>query len=176
MSKIIAGINCVFLQILHFNNLKISFPSISFARFPFTFYSGGKISMGKKSIIGKNSKIKAKGQVIIGDGFCLNNYSRIVAFQRIQIGNNVIIANFVSILDHDHDYCIADGKMIFDGYNSKPIEIGNNVWIGDKVTICKGVLIGDNVIIGANSVVTKDIPSNYIAAGVPAKLIKRIDA
>ena len=52
--------------------------------------------------------------------------------------------------------------------------IGNNVWLGDKVTVLPGVKIGDNVIVGANSVVSKDIPDGVIAAGVPAKVIKKI--
>jgi acetyltransferase-like isoleucine patch superfamily enzyme len=54
------------------------------------------------------------------------------------------------------------------------VKIGNNVWIGDKATILGGVTIGDNVIIGANSVVTHDVPSNCVAAGNPAKIIKKI--
>jgi acetyltransferase-like isoleucine patch superfamily enzyme len=54
----------------------------------------------------------------------------------------------------------------------KPIEIGNNVWIGMHAVITAGVTIGDNVIIGANSVVTKDIPSDSIAAGNPCRVIK----
>lgn len=54
------------------------------------------------------------------------------------------------------------------------MEIGNNVWIGDKSTILDGVHIGDNVIVGANSVVTHDIPSNSVAAGMPAKIIKQL--
>ena len=54
------------------------------------------------------------------------------------------------------------------------IKIGENVWICDKVTILGGVTIGDNVIIGADSIVTHDIPSNSIAAGIPAKIIKQL--
>ena len=55
------------------------------------------------------------------------------------------------------------------------VEIGNNVWIGDKATILAGVVIGDNVIVAANSVVTKSVPSNTIVAGSPAKIIKQLD-
>ena len=59
-------------------------------------------------------------------------------------------------------------------YSKGVISIGNNVWIGDKVTILGNVRIGDNVVIGANSVVTKSIPCNTIAAGNPCKVIKEI--
>ena len=87
-----------------------------------------------------------------------------------------MIAQYVSILDHDHGTKIIDGKLDIDNYETKPIIIGNNVWIGDKVTITKGVMIGDNVIIAANSVITKDVPSNCIYGGIPGKLIKKIES
>ena len=57
---------------------------------------------------------------------------------------------------------------------AKPIKVGNNVWIGGNVTVLPGVSIGDNVVIGAESVVTKDIPSNVIAVGNPCRVIKEI--
>ena len=59
--------------------------------------------------------------------------------------------------------------------NSKPITIGNDVWIGGNCTILPGVTIGNNVIIAAGAVVTKDIPDNCVAAGVPAKVIKQLE-
>lgn len=54
------------------------------------------------------------------------------------------------------------------------IVIGNNVWLGDKVTVLSGVRIGNNVTVAANSVVTKDVPDNCIVAGIPARIIKVI--
>ena len=93
---------------------------------------------------------------------------------RIEIGSDVTIAQFVSILDHDHDYVNKYGTLKIEGYTTAPIKIGSNVWISDKVSIIKGVTIGDNVVIAANAVVTTDIPSNSLCGGVPAKIIKRI--
>lgn len=60
-------------------------------------------------------------------------------------------------------------------YSKKGVIIGNNMWLGDKVTVLPGVKIGDNVIVGANSVVSKDIPDGVIVAGVPTKVIKKIE-
>jgi acetyltransferase-like isoleucine patch superfamily enzyme len=121
------------------------------------------------------TELESKGEITIGNHFVLNPYSRIVAHKKIEIGDNVVIARFVSILDHDHAFKSEDGNFEFNGYNFAPIKIGNNVWIGDKVTILKGVTIGDNVVIAANAVVTKDIPSNVIAGGIPARVLKEIN-
>jgi maltose O-acetyltransferase len=134
----------------------------------------GQIIFKHKFRIDKNAEIFSSGLLQIGEHFVLNPYSRIIAHEKIIIGDNVTIARFVSILDHDHAYCKEGGNLKLQGYNTQPIILGNNIWIGDKVSINKGVTIGNNVIIGANSVVTKDIPSNCIAAGVPCKIIRNI--
>ena len=59
-------------------------------------------------------------------------------------------------------------------YSKGAIHIGNNVWIGDKATVLGGITIGDNVIVGANSVVTHDVPSNCVVAGIPAKIVRQL--
>lgn len=140
------------------------------------FYSknNGKIHIGKKSFFFDNVEVQSRGLLKIGNNVHVNNYSRIVALDKITIGNHVTIAQFVSILDHDHKFDIINNKLELDGYITSPIKIGNNVWISDKVTILKGVTIGDNVIIGANSLVNKDVKSNSIIGGIPAKLLKNI--
>lgn len=137
---------------------------------------GGSVTAAGKIRLDGYGELIAKGKLSVGHNFVMNGYSRVIAHKHITIGNNVVIARFVSVLDHDHAFSRngGNGDLVFDGYITAPISIGNNVWLGDKVSIMKGVTIGDNVIIGANSVVTKDIPSNCIAAGVPAKVIKNI--
>lgn len=125
-----------------------------------------------------NSRLVSRGKLEIGARFTLNDYSRVVAFDNISIGRNVTVAQFVSILDHDHRGVVrgegANREVHFDGYSCAPISIGSNVWISDKVTILKGVNIGSNVIIGANSVVTSDIPDFSVAVGSPAKVVKKL--
>jgi acetyltransferase-like isoleucine patch superfamily enzyme len=136
--------------------------------------NGGTIVCHGKIRLDAYAELEARGRLTIGNHFVLNQYSRIVCHSEIQIGENVVMARFVSILDHDHAVQRVNQQLQFKGYNTAPIKIGNNVWISDKVTILKGVTIGDNVIIGANAVVTKDIPSNVIAGGVPAKVLKHL--
>lgn len=93
----------------------------------------------------------------------------------IEIGDDVKITEGVTILTHGYDWSVLQnvyGEIL--GSAGK-VKIGNNVFVGMKSTILKGVEIGDNVIIGANSLVNKDIPSNVVVAGNPARVIMSID-
>lgn len=118
-------------------------------------------------------------EIIIGDDCSIGEFCHITAVNRITIGNGLLTGRFVYIGDNAHGGLSNEGATIppaLRHLTSKgEIVIGNNVWIGDKATILGGVTIGDNVIIGANSVVTHDVPSNCMAAGMPAKVLKMLD-
>ncbi len=159
------------LRILYRNRISANGLSLLSWTASFRVSRSGNVSLGSKVIIQPFAEIQCNGKIRIGNRCDINRYSRLVAMQEISIGDNVAIAQFVSILDHDHQFLLdGDGILsISRKYECGPIRIGNNVWIGDKVTITKDVNIGDNVVIGANSVVTRDIPSNCVAAGVPCK-------
>lgn len=99
----------------------------------------------------------------------------------VTIGKNVFIGPNVSILTPVHPLCFQDRNMyqkpdgnFTDREYAKPITIGDNCWIAGNVTICGGVKIGNGCVIGAGSVVTKDIPENTLAVGVPCKPIREI--
>lgn len=109
----------------------------------------------------------------IGDNFYANFNFTIVDDYTVTIGDNVLIAPNVtlSVTGHPvHHELRQAGEMY-----SFPITIGNNVWIGSNVVINPGITIGNNTVIGAGSVVTKDIPSNVVAAGVPCRVIREIN-
>lgn len=120
----------------------------------FQVYYGGDI------ICFKNSRLK------IGSGFCNSNI-KIRCFEKIEIGEDVFISHDVTIMDSDAHW-LEDRKV-----NTKPIKIGNHVWIGTRVTILKGVQIGDGAVIAAGSVVINDVPANSLAAGVPAEIKRK---
>lgn len=110
--------------------------------------------------------------ISVGDHFYANTNFTILDCAKVTIGDHVLIGPNVGLYTPNHAID-ADERVM--GYEqSLPITIGNHVWIGGSVTIVPGVTIGDNSIIGAGSVVTKDIPENVVAAGVPCKVIRKI--
>lgn len=92
----------------------------------------------------------------------------------ISIGKNVHITNGVKFITHDGGTLLFR-KYIPDLEITKPIRIGNDVYIGNNVIILPGVTIGNKVVIGAGAVVSKDIPDNSLAVGIPARVIKTVD-
>lgn len=93
----------------------------------------------------------------------------------IEIGNNVRMNRNFSIYTHDFSTAVFLKKKSEFMNSSGRVKIGNNIWFGANCTILKGVNIGDNCIIGVGSVVTKDIPANSVASGIPAKVICGLD-
>ncbi len=92
----------------------------------------------------------------------------------ITLGNNVHITDGVKFLTHDGGTLLYR-NLIPDLEITKPIVVGDNVYFGNDVIVLPGVTIGSNVVIGAGAIVTKDIPDNSVAVGVPAKVIKSAD-
>lgn len=123
------------------------------------FYSGVRLEIGKN------------GKLIIKNGTYLNRNTLIIANKLVEIGRDCKISWDVIIMDTDLHPLPGEKEL-----NDKPVIIGDNVWIGCRVIILKGVKIGTGAIIAAGSVVTKDIPEYSIAAGVPAKVISNYKA
>lgn len=90
------------------------------------------------------------------------------------MGSNVHITQGVKFITHDGGTLVFR-NLIPDLEITKPITVGNDVYIGNNVMIMPGVNIGNKVIIGAGAIVTKDIPDNSVAVGVPARVIKTAD-
>jgi acetyltransferase-like isoleucine patch superfamily enzyme len=109
--------------------------------------------------------------ITVGDYCLISPGVRISAADRIDIGNDAMIAGNTYITDSDwhdlYDRTAAGGP--------EPVVIAENVWIGDGAIVCKGVHIGENSVIGAGAVVTRSIPDNVVAAGNPAIPVKRLD-
>ncbi|MBL4827623.1 MAG: acyltransferase, partial [Spongiibacteraceae bacterium] len=113
------------------------------------------------------------GKITIGDYVLLSPGCRISASDEIIIGNSVMVANGVYITDSDW-HGIYDRTARTTAVT--PVHIGDNVWLGDRSTVLKGVTIGENTIVAAGAVVSKNMPANVVLAGNPAKVVKHLDA
>lgn len=154
---------------------------------PVNYICGEKyISIGATTSFGRMAVITAwdiyenetyKPSVIIGEGCNFGDYLHLTCINQVLIGNNVLTGRFVTISDNGHgdtNYQTLQVPPLKRFLSCKGgIEIGNNVWIGDKATILSGVKIGDGAVIGANTVVTKDVPAYSVVGGNPGKIIKQ---
>jgi acetyltransferase-like isoleucine patch superfamily enzyme len=134
-----------------------------------------KVSIGDRVCIRDGAEIKSDGKISVGDNTLIGTWCVVSSIEGVSIGSDCLIAERVSIRDHDHYYRTPGLLFREQGYLTAPVKIGNNVWIGANVVICKGVTIGSNCVIGANAVVTKSFPPGSIVAGVPARLIGTIE-
>lgn len=138
-------------------------------------------SLGKNVSFEPNIRFDYGFNTEIGDNCSFNFNSVFLDCALIKIGNNVLVGPNVSFLTPVHPLVseernmriYEDGSIHLFEY-AKPITVGNNVWICGDVTINPGVTIGNDVVIGSGSVVTTDIPSGVVAAGVPCKVIRKI--
>jgi acetyltransferase-like isoleucine patch superfamily enzyme len=173
--KIQCVIRYFILKLTHLGKIKIKKTSMIGRRCGIYILGKGNIKCHGRIILNDDVMLYSKGELIIGDGFGINSFSRIAVHEKIEIGSNVTIGQMVSILDHDHHYKIENENLELDGYNTSAIQIGSNVWIGDKSTILKGVNIGSNVVVGANTLVNKNVPSNCVIGGNPFKILKKLN-
>lgn len=132
------------------------------------------VSLGDRVTLEDSVWFKLVGRqatLTIGEFSFIGRGSEFDVAADLQIGSNVLIAPRVFIADHSHN-CLM-GKLINNqGCTSRPIQIGNDVWIGTGATILAGVTIGDGAVIGAGAIVRSDVGKNEIWAGVPARKIR----
>lgn len=132
---------------------------------------------GKLMLKSCGEKVNIEQNAIFSNKVSLGDYSGIGINAKIYgsciIGNHVMMGTDCTIITRNHKHDRMDIPMMFQGFEEeKSVHIGNDVWIGDRVTIMPGVHIGNGCIIAAGAVVTKDVPDFSIAGGIPAKIIK----
>ncbi|GHU73231.1 hypothetical protein FACS189450_12620 [Spirochaetia bacterium] len=138
------------------------------------------ILLGHNVSIGKYTCIEGSGSLgFLGKGFvCGNNcglgtHSFYGCAGGIEIGNDVIVGNYVSMHSENHNFSDKDRPIRLQGVNHKGIKIGNNCWIGAKATILDGAIIGNGCVVAAGAVVTEQFPDDVVIGGIPAKILKQ---
>lgn len=145
------------------------------------FRGKGSIGVGKNcffgTVIGGRSYGETEfqmkyetSQISIGDNVCTNNNLFVCCAKKITIGSNTVIGERVTIFDFEGHGLKATERTQIGEIGT--VDIGENVWIGNSVTILKNTSIGNNTIVAAGAVVTGEFPANVIIGGVPAKIIK----
>lgn len=130
-------------------------------------------SVGDNVWIAKTFSCDNGKNIFIGDNFTGNFNLTILDVKEVYIGDNVMIGPNTLITTVGHPLTPKGRREHL--AQATEIHIGNDVWLGGNVTVLPGVTIGNNVVVGAGAVVTKDIPDNSLALGVPARVVRKLE-
>jgi acetyltransferase-like isoleucine patch superfamily enzyme len=113
-----------------------------------------------------------QGVLRFGAGSFVGHHSTLAARERIEIGDGAFLAELVSVRDHDHEV----GRPPASGaVTISPVVIGREAWIGCKVTVLRGAVIGDGTVVAANAVVRGTLPPGVVAGGIPARVLRQVE-
>ena len=129
--------------------------------------------LGKRSVIESYCCINnAVGDVTIGDYTRIGIHCTVIG--PVCIGHHVNLAQGITVTALNHNFEDTDKRIDEQGISTKPVVIGDDVWIGANAVILPGVTIGRHCVVAAGAVVTKDVPDNTLVGGVPAKVLKAL--
>lgn len=144
-------------------------------------YSSEKIEIGNCVKIGAYSTLSSTSHMSkYGKGLKIGNNSAVGQFTEfgaaggIEIGNDVIMGSYISFHSENHNFENHNLLIREQGVTSKGIKLGNNIWVGAKVTFLDGCIVGDNSVVAAGAVVNNVYPANSVIGGIPAKILKSI--
>ena len=151
---------------------------------PNALFNEQYISIGDNTMFGPQMTLSAgmvPGQqmvsdivITVGDRCLFGKGSGIVGHLEIVIGDDVWTGHHVYITDQNHGYADLDLPISRQVMPERPVSIGSGSWLGHGTVVLPGATIGRHVVVGANSVVTGELPDNCVAAGVPARVIKKL--
>ena len=132
-----------------------------------------RFSLGRRSVVESFVCINnAVGDVIIGDHTRIGLHSTVIG--PVRIGSHVNLAQGITVTALNHNFSDPTLPIDAQGISTKPVVIEDDVWIGANAVILPGVRIGRHSVVAAGAVVTSDVPSGSLVAGVPATVKKRI--
>lgn len=132
-----------------------------------------RLVLGKWVHIGNGNKIRAHNGVLrLGDKVVLGSQNVINAHLDIEIGASTLISDWVYICDFDHAMRELDRPIKDQGLLTSPVRIGPGCWVGTKVTILRGAMIGEGCVLAAHTVARGEIPDGAIVGGVPGRILR----
>lgn len=144
-------------------------------------YAVNKITLGNGCKIGAYSLItctshlsKYGKSLTMGNHTAIGDFAHFGAAGGIEIGNDVIMGSYISFHSENHNFNDTTMLIREQGTTSKGIKLGNNIWVGAKVTFLDGCIVGNNSVVAAGAVVSGQFPDNVVIGGVPAKVLKTI--
>lgn len=131
--------------------------------------------LGHRSVVESYCCINnAVGDIVIGDHTRIGIHCTIIG--PVCIGNHVNLAQGITVTALNHNFANTNKRIDEQGISTQPVVIGDDVWIGANAVILPGVTVGSHSVVAAGAVVTKDVPENCVVGGVPAKIIKQLNA
>ena len=145
-------------------------------------YASEKLVLEDNTKIGSFSKVLSTSHfskfgkgLKMGNNSAIGDYTHFGAPGGIEIGNDVIMGSYISFHSENHNFSDTTRLIREQGVTSKGIKLGNNIWVGAKVTFLDGCVVGDNSVVAAGAVVNGIYPDNSVIGGVPARVIKTIE-
>jgi acetyltransferase-like isoleucine patch superfamily enzyme len=136
---------------------------------------GDCVKIGAFSTLTSTSHFSKYGKgLTIGNNSAVGQFTEFGAAGGIEIGDDVIMGSYVSFHSENHNFSDSEKRIREQGVTSKGIKLGNNIWVGAKVTFLDGCIVGNNSVVAAGAVVNGVFPDNVVIGGVPAKIIKRL--
>lgn len=130
------------------------------------------IRIGSGVFIGRNSILSCKnGDIDLADGANIGFNCEVFSASRVSIGARTLLAAYTYVIGGDHDFSDPGKPIIEQGRTSDGVSIGEGAWLGAGAKVLDGVTIGDLAVIGAGAVVTRDVPAQAVAVGIPAKVV-----
>ena len=145
-------------------------------------FSSEKIILGDCVKIGAFSNLNSTSHfskygigLKMGNNSAIGDYTHFGAAGGIEIGDDVIMGSYISFHSENHNFSDTSKLIREQGVTSKGIKLGNNIWVGAKVTFLDGCVVGNNSVVAAGAIVNDVFPDNVVIGGVPAKILKSIE-
>lgn len=145
-------------------------------------YAAHKIALGNNCRIGAYSCLTCTSHMskfgkglVMGNNSAIGDYTHFGASGGITIGDDVIMGSYISFHSENHNFADTTRLIREQGVSSKGIHLGNNIWVGAKVTFLDGSAVGNNCVVAAGAVVNGIFPDNCVIGGVPARILKTIE-